>query len=113
MPKSIEHQATTFDTGYARRIDGHDYELYNTPERTVGYKDGAKLFSAPAGVRVVTDRAGNLRKLVGVQANGVRGTLRFGPAAYDIQISANEQQTLTKDGFVTVAAPGLTTIQHG
>lgn len=109
VPYQIEHRDQSYATGYARIVDGHRFELVNTTERSRAFRDGELLFDAPKGVRVITDRAGNLQGLSGMSVQKVAGRMTFKDRTYDFEASANEQLSLQNQEFICNSNPGLVT----
>ena len=107
-PAQIEHRDTRHETAYARTVDGIVFELANTAAETTAWRDGELLFSAPRGVRVVTDRTGKVAALVGTSAADIEGTFRRPAGDIPFRIAANEQLDLRENGeLVSVRRPGL------
>tara|TARA_R110002124_G_scaffold284368_1_gene461484 strand:+ start:6518 stop:8167 length:1650 start_codon:yes stop_codon:yes gene_type:complete len=106
-PQQIEHRDAAHQTGYARRVDGHDFELINTLDGIAAWRDRAPLFSAPRGVRIITDRSGEVLGLVGMSASPVSGTLTTEHGEYAFAIAANEQLDLQGGQLVQTRNPGL------
>jgi hypothetical protein len=107
VPAQMEHRDAQHETAYARSIDGHSFELVNTAQMTTAYRDGHELFSAPRGLRVVTDRSGTIVSVIGMTVAGVSGTLRTPTTSYDHTVAANEQLDLIDGRFVGVRKPGF------
>lgn len=61
--------------GYARRLDGVEFESVVTRGGVVVYRDGREHARFPYGWRLVTDRAGHTLAAVGMTARTVTGTL--------------------------------------
>ena len=95
------------ETGYARTVDGQDFELINTSSHIAAYRDGAPLFSAPHGVRIITDRTGQITGLVGMSASTVTGELTTAEGNYSFAIGPNEQLDLKGQELVRVRDPAL------
>jgi hypothetical protein len=72
------------------------------------FRDGAPLFSAPKGVRVVTDRAGKVEALIGMSVTDIAGTLETEGARLDFTIGPNEVLAL-RDGAFTRQKPSRLT----
>jgi hypothetical protein len=106
-PQQIEHRDADHATAYARDIDGATFELVNTATESIAYRDGGLLFRAPRGIRVVTDRDGSIRLLIGMSASPVEGTLETGGRTIQFKIAANEQLELDGDTVRSVRTPGL------
>lgn len=106
-PQQIKHRDASHETGYARTVAGHDFELINTTQQITAYRDRAPLFSAPRGVRIITDRAGQILGLVGMSASPVAGDLTTPTGTIAFAVAANEQLDLKGDQLVRVRNPGL------
>jgi hypothetical protein len=106
VPYQIEHRDVQHETAYARRVDGRAFELVNTAETTTAYRDGDLLFTAPRGVRVVTDRAGTLTSVIGMSVAPVEGTLRMSSGSLEFRVAANEQLDLIGHQLVSVRKGG-------
>lgn len=106
-PAQIEHRDAVHGTGYARRIGGQTFELVNGAGGSTAWRDGELLFTAPRGVRVVTDRAGTPLALIGMLAGGTEGVLRTAGKEVPFVAAANERLEWRGDGFRSVEAPGL------
>ena len=112
-PKSIEHRVEDIETSYSRRVDGHEFTLKNTPKQTTAFRDGQRLYQAPAGLRVLTDRTGGIQAVIGLQASGVSGVFSTAKSDIEINIQANEHLLFDGSSFERFAEPGLTPISHG
>lgn len=106
-PQQIEHRDVAHETGYARTVDGQDFELINTASHIAAYRDGAPLFSAPRGVRIITDRTGQITGLVGMSASTVTGELTTAEGNYFFAIGPNEQLDLKGQELVRARDPAL------
>ncbi len=106
-PAQLEHRDEKHATAYARRVDGHDFELVNSTADTTAYRDGECLWQAPRGIRIITDRAGNIRAVVGLVAQDVEGTLSTPTGDIPFRIAANEEQSLVEGRLESVRKPGL------
>jgi len=60
-------------------------------------------------VRIVTDRDGALKSLIGMSVQGVEGALAFDGHDYSFKAAANEQLRLEGDELVSRRTPGLVT----
>lgn len=109
VPYQIDHRYQSHETAYARTIGGHRFELENTAGRTRGWRDGEELFSAPKGVRVVTDPDGNVTGLTGMSVNTIKGVLETAGGRFAFSAAANEQFELKKGSLISVRDPGLVT----
>jgi hypothetical protein len=86
LPGDLHGARSDAATGYARTVDGVRFELVRTGGRCTVLRDGQDWMSFPDGVRVVTDRAGTPRSVIGMTVGGVRGALEspFGRVAVDV-----------------------------
>jgi hypothetical protein len=98
-------------TGYARTVDGVEYEIVQDASSAVVYRDGAEHLAFPRGWRVVTDGAGDPVAVIGMSARPVAGTLASARGSLDLEPAGNERIRL--DGLqaadrtaVGVIAPG-------
>jgi len=106
-PQQIEHRDQQHATAYARDVDGVRFELVNTATESVAYRNGELLFRAPRGVRIVTDRSGQLQALIGMSASPITGSLEVAGASIAFSIAANEQLEFSGGTFRSVRAPGF------
>lgn len=108
VPYQIEHRDQRHGTAYARRVDGQDFELVNDGEVARAYRNGIELFSAPHGVRVVTDRQGAVVSIIGMSVTPVVGALHRAAGALPFSIGPNEVLDLEGDSLVRRHPPRLT-----
>ncbi|MFC5529242.1 hypothetical protein [Cohnella yongneupensis] len=92
---------------FSRTIDGFAYELHNTREECEIYRDGRFLCRFPAGVRIVTDRGGNLRSVVGMSVRQIEGGLMYSGSLIEVRVAGNEVLQLVEGKLVTRSAPGV------
>lgn len=107
VPYEIEHRDVTHQTAYARTIAGNRFELVNGPGGTRAFRNGEGLFTAPLGIRVVTDREGGLVSVIGMQANTVEGTIETPDGRFPFRAAPNQQLDMTDGGLVSVRDTGL------
>jgi len=108
VPYQVEHRDAAHATAYARRIEGHRFELVNDGISATGWRGGAWLFSVPRGVRVVTDRSGSITGLIGMSVEPVAGDIRTGRGTLAFRIGANEELGLRDGGLVPIRPSRLT-----
>jgi hypothetical protein len=106
VPQQMEHRDVQHETAYARTVDGRVFELVNTSDSTTAYRDGDLLFTAPRGVRVVTDRGGAVTSVVGMSVQPVEGTLRLTSGSLEFRADANEHLDLIGHQLVSVRKGG-------
>lgn len=107
-PYQIEHRDVSHATAYARRVDGRLFEMVNDGVTMRVFRDRTPLFSAPKGVRVVTDRAGNIGALIGMSVTTISGALTMGEAQLHFAIGPNEVLALEDGAFTRQAHSRLT-----
>lgn len=108
VPYQIEHRDVAHATAYARVVDGQRFEMVNDGVTLRVFRDGAPLFSAPKGVRVVTDRAGRIEALIGMSVTDIAGALEIGGARLDFAIGPNEVLALGDGAFTRQKTSRLT-----
>ncbi|REK60084.1 MAG: hypothetical protein C6W55_00125 [Thermobacillus sp.] len=114
LPKGMDHGVQLADeTAYSRMVDGHRYELHNTRETMAVCKDGRLLLTAPAGVRVVTDRSGALRGVIGMTVRPVEGVIRTEDAELPFCAEGNAVLRYVDGRLLPAASPGVVFPNHG
>ncbi len=113
LPKPATHRYEQWDTAYARKVDGVDFELVNGVETSEVWRGGERLGRFPSGLRIVTDRAGTLREIIGLTSRTLSGTVEWDGASYPFAIGPNERQSLEAGSFGQVANPGMVLPSHG
>lgn len=93
-PTRLDHGAAARASAYGRRIDGVAWELVADDERVEVLRDGARAFAFPRGWRVVTDRAGEVRAVVGMGPRPVAGTLEVPSGSVALEVAPNERIAL-------------------
>lgn len=111
-PRRIEHRDVRHATGYRRQVDDREFELVNTAEGFVAMRDGAHLATGPAGIRIVTDRAGDLVALVGMSAAPVEGHIRIGEEELPFRIRPNQRLDYRGGQWVETLDPGVVPPSH-
>lgn len=107
VPWQIEHRDEAHETAYARTVDGATFELVNSRDSSTAWRDREPLFAAPGGIRVVTDRTGSPRALIGMSVNTIDGILKTAGADLAFTIGPNEQLDLIDGAWVRTRAPSL------
>ncbi|GAA0137697.1 hypothetical protein YSY43_45380 [Paenibacillus sp. YSY-4.3] len=108
VPYPMDHgEEVSNETAYSRIVDGTRFELVNTREGSAIYRDGEAYIRFPYGTRIVTDRNGQLMKVIGMSVASVEGMVRVEGKAYPIAVKGNEQQAFTGGGFETVSSIGI------
>lgn len=108
VPYPMDHgEEVSNETAYARDVDGTRFELVNTRQGSAIYRDGEPYIQFPYGIRVVTDRQGKLKKIIGMRAGSVKGSVQIAGKTYSFTVKGNEQQIFSAGGFETLSDIGL------
>jgi hypothetical protein len=114
IPRGIDHgEVVAEETGYSRIVDGVLFELINEEGGSSIYRGGELLCRFPCGVRLVTDRSGALRGLIGMTVRRITGTLDWLGRALPFAVSGNERLEYTGSGFVCTGNPGVIPPNYG
>ncbi|WIY53767.1 hypothetical protein O9Z70_04280 [Devosia sp. YIM 151766] len=113
LPKPASHRYELWETAYSRIVDGANFELLNTAEESAFYRNGACLCRFPAGLRLITDRAGNPLAVEGLTSRPVAGIVELAGNAIEIAVAPNERQRLGVGARETIADPGLVLPSYG
>lgn len=98
LPVDMDHgEEVAGNTAYSRTVNGLHYELVNTPDNVIVYREGRVHIQGPAGIRLVTDRSGQLEGVIGMSVRTIEGELRYQGTSIPIRIKGNEMQ-LYSDG---------------
>ncbi|NIK67391.1 hypothetical protein FHT67_000815 [Paenibacillus sp. BK720] len=91
VPYDFDHgEEIAHHTAYSRTVDGITFELVNLPEESEILKDGKSMARFPAGVRIITDRKGLLKGVLGLSARTVEGTLFYRGMELPFIVKGNE-----------------------
>lgn len=90
-PTRLDHGAAAKAVGYARIVDGVVWEQVADDDLVEVHRDGVLAFSFPRGWRVVADRTGAVRAVIGLAAQPVAGELRLPTGAIALTVSPNER----------------------
>ena len=108
VPRGIDYgEIVAEGTGYSRTVDQAAYEFVNEKEGSAVYKNGEPLYTFPGGVRLITDRSGGLKALIGMTARTVKGEVALPDRTIPFTVSGNERLAYTGNGFVSVEKPGV------
>jgi hypothetical protein len=90
-PYAMDHgEEVAGETAYARTVDGVRFELLNLRGGSELYRDGELQMAFPSGVRVVTNRSGELVGVLGMSVRTVEGTLRWDGRELPFAVRGNE-----------------------
>ncbi|MBL4806524.1 MAG: hypothetical protein JKY31_04455 [Rhodobacteraceae bacterium] len=110
VPYNVEQKQERFETAYSRTVDGHVFELVNSSEKSTAFRDGELLFSAPKGIRVVTDRRGEILSIIGMTVQTVEGVLKTANGQRPFIINPNQQLDWVNGVWVNVRDIGYVAI---
>jgi hypothetical protein len=101
LPFGVHHEPVADHVGYARTIDGSTYDFEHDASSATVQRDGRPYVEFPHGWRLVTDRAGRVRAVVGMSARTVTGTLVTDDYRIELSVAGNERVDVDSDGGVT------------
>lgn len=91
VPKPYRHGEPFGDRiGYSRILEGNTFEMVADRLTMIIYMNGEKIVEAPSGIRVVMDRKGNLKSLIGLTLNPVSGEILYKGEKLELSIHGNE-----------------------
>lgn len=108
LPVDMDHgEEVAGNTAYSRTVNGLHYELVNTPDNVTVYREGRIHIQGPAGIRLVTDRSGQLEGVIGMSARTIEGELRYQGTSIPIRIKGNEMQQYSDGDLKTERDIGI------
>ncbi|GIP05798.1 hypothetical protein J28TS4_42050 [Paenibacillus lautus] len=108
LPVDMDHgEEVAGNTAYSRTVNGLHYELVNTPDNVTVYREGRVHIQGPAGIRLVTDRSGQLDGVIGMSARTIEGELRYQGTSIPIRIKGNEMQQYSDGDLKTERDIGI------
>lgn len=108
LPVDMDHgEEVAGNTAYSRTVNGVHYELVNTPDNVTVYREGRVHIQGPAGIRLVTDRSGQLEGVIGMSARTIEGELRYQGTSIPIRIKGNEMQQYSDGDLKTERDIGI------
>ncbi|ETT59934.1 hypothetical protein MHI43_02415 [Paenibacillus sp. FSL H8-0457] len=108
LPVDMDHgEEVAGNTAYSRTVNGLHYELVNTPDNVTVYREGRVHIQGPAGIRLVTDRSGQLEGVIGMSARIIEGELRYQGTSIPIRIKGNEMQQYSDGDLKTERDIGI------
>ncbi|WP_411552757.1 MGH1-like glycoside hydrolase domain-containing protein [Paenibacillus lautus] len=108
LPVDMDHgEEVAGNTAYSRTVNGLHYELVNTPDNVIVYREGRIHIQGPAGIRLVTDRSGQLEGVLGMSVRTIEGELRYQGTSIPIRIKGNEIQLYSDGDLKTVRDIGI------
>lgn len=107
VPSEVIHKDAAHQTAYRRTVDKSSFELYNDGTTATVYRDGRQFYRFPHGIRLVTDRQGNLQSIIGMVARTVTGAIETSTGSHPVSIGPNEVLTLHHGALVPTRAADL------
>jgi hypothetical protein len=108
VPYAMDHgEEVANETAYSRKVEGNEFELVNTREQSVVYRNGEAYLRFPNGIRAVTDRQGSLKSVIGMSVRTIEGTIHYEGTSYSIAVKGNEILQFTDGEFISVSDPGV------
>lgn len=107
VPREVSHKHQDHQTAYRRKVDGKVFELLNDGTSATVFCDGRRLYRFPHGLRLVTDRSGNLTGAIGMVARTMSGTIETTARTMAVAAGPNEVLALQGDAMVSVRGPEL------
>lgn len=93
LPVDMDHgEEVAGETAYSRTVNGLHYELVNMQEHVTIYQGGVLYIQAPSGIRLITDRSGHLKGVIGMSVRTVEGEIFYQGKSIPLQIKGNEMQ---------------------
>ena len=107
VPREVIHRHVDHQTAYRRIVDGHTFELLNDGVTATIYRDGTQLYRFPHGIRLVTDRSGNVTGAIGMVARTVTGTVETPGGSIALSAGPNEVLDFHAGTFIGVRPADL------
>jgi hypothetical protein len=101
------------ETGYSRNVDGALFEFINEATISSIYKNGELIYQFPYGLRLITDRQGDLKGLIGMTVERTIGVIKYKGKVIPFAAAGNERLKFTGAGFERIANPGVIPPNHG
>lgn len=100
LPYGVDHHTVADSVTYTRTIDSSTYDFSHDGREAQLYRDGQRHATFPAGWRLVLDRAGTVRAVVGLSARTVTGRLATREYTVELTVAGNERVELDGRGGV-------------
>lgn len=108
LPYAMDHGEEVAErTAYSRIVDGAEYELVNSREGAVIYRNRQEHIRFPFGTRVVTERDGRLKGVIGMMNHPVQGSISYNGIHIPVLVKGNEELAYAGGGFVRVRDTGI------
>ncbi|NBD27421.1 hypothetical protein GT019_26415 [Paenibacillus sp. T1] len=91
VPDARDHgEEVAGETAYGRTVDGVHFELLNRRGVSELYRAGKLHMTFPSGIRIIADRQGELRGLLGMSARTVEGSLSWEGRELPFAVKGNQ-----------------------
>ncbi|MGO4696043.1 hypothetical protein AB4Z50_17355 [Paenibacillus sp. 2TAB26] len=108
VPYNMDHgEEITGETGYSRIVDGVTYELLNMQAGSEMYRNGESFIRFPSGIRVITDREGQLKGIIGMSVREIQGAIIYNNQEIPFHVKGNEYLTYENGKFSVERAIGV------
>lgn len=114
VPYPMDHgEEIAEQTAYSRMVDGIVYELVNDCTESRIYRDGELWYGFPHGTRLVTDREGQVRSLIGMTVRTLQGRVKIGNQEYDVMVEGNARYKWADGEFQCTTKPDVVLPSYG
>jgi hypothetical protein len=108
IPSGIDHgEILAEQTGYSRNVDGALFEFINEGEISSIFKEGKLICQFPYGIRIITDRNGALKGLIGMTIVRTTGVIKYNNLVIPFSAAGNERYEFTGLSLKCIGKPGV------
>jgi hypothetical protein len=107
VPKSVTHRQEVHETAYGRTVNGTQFELLNTATQCSVFRQGEPLYRFPHGLRLVTNRTGDLEGIISLSARTLDGVVATAGGDIPFRLEPNEEWALLGGQLRPHKAPGI------
>jgi hypothetical protein len=107
VPKSVVHRYESHETAYSRTVAGMHFEFVNAGGKSQVYRDGELIYCFPNGLRLITDRQGNLVALVSLLPQAITAHVETTGGDLAFCLEPNEEAVLEAGMFRSRFHPGI------
>lgn len=91
VPYAMDHgEEVAEETAYGRIVDGVEFELVNTRQGAVIYRNRQEHIRFPFGVKIITDRKGRLQSVIGLSVEEIQGHIIYEGREIPLTVKGNE-----------------------
>lgn len=110
VPYDMDHgEEVAHETAYARVVEGIEYELVNNRDDATIYRNGEVYMRFPNGTRIVTDRQGHLKGVIGMSIRTIQGTIYYEGQEIHLTVKGNQRVAYTAGMLTSVSDIGVIT----